>query len=248
MKDWEELAEGLSSEIKRELAETYFMERISLEKAWENFLEELHKEMQKKEEALLLNICRIIYMLKENHLIEEFEQITGFPLRACYDPVIMESKNIKRRVFSSFGSTPFGLTSKSRFIKLFLKIYENLYKAYQNYNKLLEDFEEEYKILKEETEKFYKRFDLSAILGFFASLSEKREDIGVIEEREKIHQSLTEKMKIQVPEPPSKLYEKYPPPKDPKMVKSQLINLIKRAFESHQKDAREILKLISEKD
>ncbi len=248
MSEWEELSEGLSIEIKRELAQAYFSEKVALEKTWEDFLKDLKKELAKKEEKLILSICQLVFMLKEESLIDEFENITRFPLKACYSPEILESSNIKRKVFSEIKNVPFGLTSKSRFVKLFLKIYENLYKAYQNYINTLQEFEQEYTILKEKTENFYKRYDLSSILGFFERLEGGIPEIATPESKDELYKSLSEKLKIDIPKPPSQLFEVYNPPVAPTTIKYSLLQLAKKAFENHQKAAKELLKLVSEKN
>lgn len=245
MKEWEELSEGLSMEIKRELAQAYFSDKVALEKTWEDFLKDLKKELAKKEENLIINSCRLVFMLKDEALINEFEKITGFPLRVCYSPEILESSNIKRKVFSEIEGIPFGLTSKSRFVKLFLKIYENLYKAYLSYINTLKDFEEEYQVLKEETEKFHKRYDVSSILGFFERLEKETQEISTPEAKDELYKSLNEKLKINTPKPPSQLFEAYSPPAEPSTIKYSLSQLAKKAFEHHQKAAKELLKLAS---
>lgn len=246
MREWEELSEGLSQEIKKELAQAYFANKVALEKAWEDFLKELNKELTKKEENLILNTCRFVFMLKDEDLINEFETITRFPLKLCYSPEILESSNLKRKIFSEIKSVPFGLTSKSRFVKLFLKIYENLYKAYQVYINTLRDLEKKYQVLKEETEKFYKRYDVSSILGFFERLEEGTQELTVPEAKDELYKSLSEKLKIKISKPPSELFEIYNPPVEPSKIRYSLSQLAKKAFEHHQNDAKELLKLVSE--
>ncbi len=198
MKSLEELYETLSGEIKRELAQSYFSEKITLEKTWESFSQGTSKEFFQKKKILMISVCQLVFMLNEESLIAEFERITGFPLKICYSPEILESTNIKRKIFSQIKGVPFGFTSKSRFVKLFLKIYENLYKAYQNYMNTLKDFEEEYTILKKETENFHKRYDISSILGFFEKLEEESPLIRLPQMKEDITsislRSLTKKL------------------------------------------------------
>ena len=248
MRSWEELSEILSGEIKREIAQAYFSEKVALERTWEDFFKELKKELAKKEENLILNVCRLVFMLKDTSLVDEFEKITGFPLKTCYSPEILESANIKRKVFSEIKEIPFGLTSKSRFVKLFLKIYENLYRAHKSYIDTLKNFEEEYQILKKETEKFHKQYDITSMLGFFEKLGEESPSINVPQEKENIYKSLSEKLKINIPDPPSKLFELYPPPSEPSKIKFSLIQLAKKAFKHHQDAAKELLKLASSKE
>jgi len=245
MKPWEEIAETLSGEIKRELAEAYFNEKVALERTWEDFKKDF-KLLSKKEEAFLLNVCRIVTMLQEEPLIEEFEKITGLNLKTCYHPQILESPNIRKRLFAPLKGVPFGLTSKNRFVKLFLKIYENLVKSYQSYLNTLKDFEEEYQVLKEETEKFYRRYDLSSLFGFFESLEGEASSLTTPEDKDKIYQSLSEKLRLEIPAPPSQSFEVYGEPTPLGQIKSQLVKLAKKAFEGHQNLAREFLKLASQ--
>ncbi len=83
IKGWEDIAETLSSEVKREIAEEYFSEKKFLEESWENYQRDI-KEMDKLEERLLKNVCRLVMMLRDDELIEEFKKITGFDLKGCY--------------------------------------------------------------------------------------------------------------------------------------------------------------------
>lgn len=245
MKPWEEISEVLSGEIKREIAQAYFSEKIALEKTWEEFLKDLKKELSKKEEALILNACRLTFMLKEEDLVKEFEKVTGFSLKSCYTPEVLESSNIKDKLFSSLKKIPFGFTSKSRFVKLFLELYENLYKAYKNYIETLKNFEEEYQVLKEETEKFHRKYDISSILGFFERLEGEDSSLTPPERRENIYESLEKKLRIKIPEAPSQIFELYKTPLEPKKIKFALIQLAKKAYAHHQNLAKELLKLAS---
>ncbi|MFN4132090.1 MAG: hypothetical protein ACK4GE_03315 [Caldimicrobium sp.] len=247
MKGWEDLAEALSAEVKREIAESYFQEKIALEEAWKEFIKN-YKILDKKEEAVLLNACRLMLMLKEEPLIEEFQNITNFSLRSCYYPQILESSNIKRRLFGRIKELPFGFTSKSRFVKLFLKVYEDLIKAYKVYIALLNDLERQYELLKKDTEAFYRRYDLSSMFTFFRKIDETSSEIAVPEEKEKIYEELRERLKIPLPEAPSSKFDRYFQPLDISKVRHKLIALAKKAYSAHQEYAKELMGLVSKKD
>lgn len=248
MKPWEDLAEALSTEVKREIAESYFQEKLSLEQAWEEFKEK-YKELTKREEELILNSCRIMLMLKEEELINKFQEITNFSLKNCYYPQIIESANIRRRLFEKIKNLPFGFTSKTRFVKLFLQIYENLYKAYNKYIKLLQNLEEEYLNLLEETRRFYRRYDLPSILSFFGKLEESTpSDVAITEEKDKVYEELQDKLKIPIPSAPTAIFEKYSEPQVLDKIKYSLINLAKRAYQLHQEYSKELIKFVSKKD
>lgn len=244
---WEDIADALTGEVKREIAENYFNEKVLLEKSWSDF-EEKVKNFSKIEEALVLNACRILFMLENNELIQEFERLSHFPLKSCYYPEVLTSSSIRRRLFQKMGGLPFGLTSKSRFTKLLLRLYEDLFKSYKIYIKHLKELEEEYLALKEETQAFYKRFDLPSILDFFSRLTESASEIATPQEREKTYEELAKSLKISLPEPPSQRYELYPEPRNPKEITSDLIKLAKRAYDLHQASAKEVLALVSTKD
>ncbi|MFN3505495.1 MAG: hypothetical protein ACK4Y7_04735 [Caldimicrobium sp.] len=248
MKPWEDLAEALSTEVKREIAEGYFQDKLFLEQAWKDF-EEKYKELTKKEEELILNTCRIMLILKEEDLINEFQKITNFSLKSCYHPQIIESINIRRKLFEKIKGLPFGFTSKARFVKLFLQIYEDLYKAYNKYIELYKTLEEEYQLLLEDTQRFYKRYDLPSILSFFGKLGESTPtDVAVTEEKEKVYEELQDRLKIPIPSSPSVIFEKYSEPTPLAKIKYSLINLAKRAYQLHQDYAKELIQLVSKKD
>lgn len=247
MTGWEDLAEAISTEVKREIAESYFQEKIALEEAWKEF-ERNYKLLEKKEEEVLLNACRLMLMLKEDHLINEFYNITNISLRSCYHPQILESPNIKRRLFERLKGLPFGFTSKSRFVKLFLKIYQDLLKAYKAYIALLNDLEREYQLLKEDTEAFYRRFDLSSIFTFFGKLEEAPSEIAIPEDKEKVYSELRERLRISLPEAPSSKFDRYFQPIEGSKIQHQLITLAKKAYSAHQEYAKELMRLVSKKD
>lgn len=244
-KDWESLAESLSIEIKKEIAESYFNEKNYLEEEWKNY-ENLFKNLQKKEEKVILNACRILILLGDRELWEEFENITGFSLKNFYDSQILKSYGIKKSLFKKLKA-PFGFTSKNRFVKLFINIYQNLEIAVSEFLKELSEVKKYYELLREETQAFYKKFDLSAILGFFRRLEKVDVDIGPIEPIEKTYETLTEILKIKIPLPPEEGTEKVNPIPKFSEVSSKIIKLAKKAFEKHQREAKEIIELVSKK-
>lgn len=246
MQPWEDIAEALGLEVKKEIADAYFSDKLLLEKDWEEYKEDL-KKLAKSEEALLLNACRLLLMLQSKELMDDFEKITNFSLKECFDPQILESINIKRRLFKDLPK-PFALTSKSRFVKLFFEIYEDLLRTYKKYLKDLQEMEDRYRDLKNRTTDFHKRYNLGEILGFFKRLSAPEAELGPIEEREKIYEELRSALKIPIPESPSEKGGQYTAPKDLRDIKSALRNLAKRAYEHHQEKAKELLRIVSEKN
>jgi hypothetical protein len=63
-KDWEDFLEGLTSEIKREIVENYFSEKLYLEEEWKTYesLLEILKKF-KKEFSIMLG-GYILYLIR----------------------------------------------------------------------------------------------------------------------------------------------------------------------------------------
>lgn len=246
MQPWEEIAEALGIEVKKEIADSYFSDKLTLEREWEEYKKDL-KKLAKSEESLLLNACRLLLMLQSEDLMKDFEKITNFSLRECFHPQILESGYIRKKLFRDLPK-PFALTSKSRFVKLFFEVYEDLVKTYRKYLKDLQDLEDRYAELKNRTMDFHKKYNLGAILSFFGRLSGSATDLGPIEEKEKIYEELGSALRIPVLEAPSEKGGQYTSPRELKEIRSALRDLAKRAYEHHQDKAKELLKIVSEKD
>jgi hypothetical protein len=251
-KDWEDFLEGLTSEIKREIVENYFSEKLYLEEEWKTY-ESLLENLKKIQKRIFNNAWRIYFILdKDENLIKEFENLTSFPLKMSCEKSLefyentykLPEKELKKKLFSIIFS-PFGFTFKGKFVKLFYNIYKRLYKILNNFLKEYQTVEKTYNILKEETEKFHKSFDLSYILGFFERLEIPEAEIGGIENKEKIIKDLVEKLKIPIPEPLNLYFLNYPPLPLPSKVSSKLSQLAKISFEKNPENAKEILSFLA---
>uniref|UniRef100_A0A7V4JQU5 Uncharacterized protein n=1 Tax=Thermodesulfobacterium geofontis TaxID=1295609 RepID=A0A7V4JQU5_9BACT len=251
-KDWEDYLESLTSEIKREIIENYFSEKLYLEEEWKNY-ESFLENLKKIQKRIFNNAWRIYFILdKDENLIKEFENLTSFPLKISCEKSLVFYENtyklpegeLKKRLFSNIFS-PFGFTFKGKFVKLFYNIYKRLYNILNNYFKEYKRVEKTYNILKAETEKFYKSFDLSYILSFFERLKISEAEIGGIENKEKIIKDLTEKLKIPIPEPLKSYFLNYPPLPLPSKVSSKLSQLAKISFEKNPENAKEILNFLA---
>lgn len=251
-KNWEELSEILVSEIKREIAESYFSEKLYLEEEWENFyilLEELKKELKR----IFNNAWRIYFILNgDQDLITEFEKIITFSIKEAikdsqtlYPEIYQISQQeLKEKLLSRLIS-PFGFTSKGKFIKLLYNVYKRLFKVLNNYLTLYKKIEKYYEILKEETENFHKKFDLSYILSFFEKFkSKEKEEMGEIIDKRKVIEELTETLKIKVPEPLEKTFKKYFTIPEPAEVYSNISKLAQISFNRNPENAKNLLKYL----
>lgn len=251
-KDWEELSESLALELKKEIAESYYREKAYLEERW-NLIKEDYEQVKKKYRRVFNNVWRINFLLnKDGRLIEIFERLTQVPVLTLCETskkVFPLSFNIpetelKKKIFNIFVS-PFAFTSKRKFVKLFVEVYKRLKRVTEEYNKELEKITNLYKTMEEETEDFYKRFDLSYILDFFQRLSETREEIGYIENKEKVREELSKILKIEKPPPPYELFIKVNPLPEVEKIYDNLVELAKESFKLYPENATEILKYVS---
>ena len=187
-------------------------------------------------------------MLRDDDLIEEFKKIAGFDLKGCYFQQVLESENIKKILFKKLRA-PLAFTTKNRFVKLFLEIYKDLQESAKAYNEKLKAFQKYYEQLVKDTDVFYKRFDISAILSFFSKLSRgEQPEIGETEDKGQIYEELSSKLKIKKAPPPKAIYTEYGEPRPLRDISGELIRLAKTAFDRHKKEGRELLDLATAKD
>ncbi len=251
-KNWEDIYENLSLELKREIAENYFSEKLYLEEAWNSF-KELVDEFRIKQKKVFNDAWKIYFILKNGDLIEDFEKITGFPLKE----VISQSKRLYKKIYDlpedelkkklfSQELSPFALTQKGRFKKIFFNVYKHLFKNLKDYLEDYNKMERLYNALKEDTERFHQNFDMSYILNFFnkLELSESEEDLGGIEDREKVWEEITEQLKIKIPEEFIKDFKKYKMIPETSKVYSKLSKLVKKVLERHPERIKEITSLV----
>ncbi len=249
-KSWDDFYESLAAEIKREIAENYFAEKLYLEEEWNSFNTVL-EDFKKIQKELFNNAWRLYFMLKDPVLVEEFEKLTGFPLKeTCFQSKELypsfyniSETELKEKLFKELF-LPFAFTTKGKFSKLFYNIYKKLYESLEKYLKEYKKLERYYTILKEKTEEFHKKFDLSYILSFFNKLAASHPEIGKPEEKEKIWEELAEKLKIQTPPPLEEIFKKYKRIPKPSQLYFKLPKLAKKAFNNNPEEAKEILKLV----
>jgi hypothetical protein len=249
IKDWDEFSESLRIEIKKEIAENYFREKVYLEEKWNLFKEECD-QLKKLYKRVFNNSWRIFFLLnKDEDLISAFEKATDFPLReVCILSKEIFSKEftqpeetIKKKLFSNITSS-FSLTTKSKFVKLFFTVYKRFSKVLKEYLLKLENLKKFYQELEEETQNFYKKFDLSYILSFFNRLSGEGLEIGAIEDKEKVWSSLSEALKIETPPPLDLIFKEFKPLPDLGKVYQQLSLFAKKAYELYPENAKDILR------
>lgn len=251
-KNWEEFSKNLALEIKKEIVGNYLSEKLYLEEEWKNYQNFL-EDLKKHQKRIFNNAWRIYFLLdKDTELIEEFENVTSFPLKDTCKKSIeifketykVSEEELKKRLFSVIFS-PFGFTSKRKFVKLFYSLYKRLYSILLNYLEGYKKAKERYNLLKKETERFHKVFDLSYILDFFKRFEFSEEQIGGIENRGKIIEELMRKLKIPIPPILESEFIEYVSITPPIQIASKLSRLAQLSFKKNPKNAEEILKILA---
>ncbi|QJA06919.1 hypothetical protein FVE67_09015 [Thermosulfurimonas marina] len=240
---FEDLAEGLSLEVRREIAEKYFTHRKILEEDLDEYQAKL-KEFEKEEEKVLQELLRLLFLLREKDLMERFAEITGVSLFPYHDEYLLNSPTIRRRLFRKLRAR--GLTSKGKFLRLFEETYKRLYQKFQEYQKKLRLLEYLFRQIREELREFQKNYDLGSILSFFESLSESRpSEMGVTAQKGEAIEGLAELLRFpEVPEPRRRFVDLGSLPSWGE-VGSALRKLAKEAYQRHRQEARSILEEVS---
>ncbi|OAQ21185.1 hypothetical protein [Thermosulfurimonas dismutans] len=240
---YEDLAESLVLEIKREIAERYFTHRKVIEEEIEDYGRKL-KEFEKEEENLLKELIRLAYMLRDKNLLKRFEEITGVSLEPYYDEYILSSKNIRRRLFKELKSK--GFTSKRKFIKLFEQTYKRLLEKNEAYRKKFDSLKTQAELIEQDIKEFNKEYDLGSIFSFLGSLGERvPSEIAGIEEKDKVIESLGTQLQFPKIRPPEEKFVHLGTLPSWKEVGSELLGLAKEAYRRHTGEAKEILEVLS---
>jgi hypothetical protein len=154
----------LSYEIKKELADRYFGFRKLIEEDKLNLNEKIRQHSIILEKRICFELVRIYSLLKDEQLINRFIDLTGWKERLYYDPYLIESPTIRKRVF--LGIKKRGLTKAGRFKNLFQDSYDRLVIHVEQYRQQLQELIENHKLIDEEIKLFYRQYDIGYIMGF----------------------------------------------------------------------------------
>ncbi len=247
---WEELSEALTNEIKREIAQNYFSEKLLIEEEWQEFENELGRLVKLQRELFDLS-WGVKLLLQEKELIQRFERITGFPVEEVCNfskkvlPKRYETsqKELVKEVFKQLFS-PFCITKKGKAGKLLIALYRRLYQVVQKYHEERKKMQKFYEILKDKTDEFHKKYDLSYILSFFHKLESHPEEVMTPEEKEKIWEELNKKLRVAIPEAVEKRFKEFKNLKTPSEVYLSLFFLGRKAAKANPEILEEILRVV----
>jgi hypothetical protein len=168
--------------------------------------------------------------LQDESLIDQFLTLTGLGEKFFYDPYIPTSPTIREKVFS--GVKAKGLTATGRFKKLFMCLYEALQKDIDEYRAKLAELIDSQEMIEEEIKLFYRKNDISTIMGFLRNIDGSLDSHGGLEGEiaNGFSESIENKMRLL---PPVRVIDELPelPPLPPlSQIKKELKKLAEKAF------------------
>lgn len=221
----------LAVELKRELADRYFGFRKAIEDDIRAYDIQVLESFRKLEQKIGFNLIRLYIMLHNKQLIQEFFRLSGFRDDIFFDPYLLESKTIRKRLFSGLDIR--GMSKKKRFRNLFLDIYRDLTLYVEDYRTALTKVTEEQETIAAQISLFYKKNDLSSIMTFLKGL----EDAGALDTglmagsiNGSSYSAMENKMRVTPPRPVETMLPFFLHLKPLDRIKSPLKKLIFRAF------------------
>lgn len=227
----EDITEILAFEVKKEMADRYFGFRKQIEDDTAAYTRRLTISSLELENKIGYTLILLYILLHRKSLISSFVTLVGLPQDLFYDPYILESPTIRKRVFAGRGCR--GFTRKQRFFNLFLDTYDNLVHLVEEYRETLEELTEEQETIREQINLFYRKNDIETILGFIRRLESPDANILTAmqpADRGGPVRGLADQMRLHPPLPTCEILPTIPPLPERKLIQPQLLQLAKEAM------------------
>ncbi|MFV0438111.1 MAG: hypothetical protein ACK5PS_12080 [Desulfopila sp.] len=226
----DDITDILAYEVKKEMADRYFGFRKQIESDTAAYLERLALSSLKLENEIGFTLIRLYILLHSAELIARFIRLTGLPEYLYYDPYLLESPTIKKRVFT--GASCRGLTRQGRFVNMVLDTYARLEQQVTEYRATQSELTEEQETIRAEINLFYRRNDIDTILRFIRRLDNPGDGTlhAIPPEQGVSPFSLAEQMQLQPPRPACELLPVLPAIPDRQQIGAELKELARIAF------------------
>ena len=230
----EDIAKVLSFEIKKELAERYFGFRKLIEDDKEELARELRFSSITVEHKIIQSLVRLYILLQDDGLIREFLDLSGLGKKIFFDPYLLQSPTIRKKVFK--GVTTRGWTQSSHFKNLVLDCYEMLVDHVETYREKYAELLESREIIEAEIKLFYQKNDIGSIMSFLRSIDSAGSppsglDGGI---QTDFSQSMEKKMKLHPPKAIEESMPVIPPLVALSRIKGKLKQLADKASLQHE--------------
>jgi hypothetical protein len=222
----------MAVELKREIAERYFGFRKMIEEDTLDLVQKMKYQISILEQRISFELIRIYILLRDDKLIHDFMELTGWHEKLFYDPYIITSATIRKKVFK--GIKIRGLTRSGRFKNLVFDTYERLVEHVAHYRENLEEIETARETIKEEIDLFYRKNDIGNIMGFLRAIdSSGGEDLMGVNPDAGSTNTFAHKMRIQEPPPLDPELITIPPLVPLPNISRELKKLVDRAYKLH---------------
>jgi hypothetical protein len=194
--------------------------------------EKIKYQLSILEKRISYELVRIYILLKDEKLIHDFMELTGWEEKLYYDPYITESPTIRKKVFK--GIKIRGLTRAGRFKNLVFDTYERLVAHVEHYRENLEEIETSRETINEEIELFYRKNDIGNIMGFLRAMegAGSEDNMGVTPDAGSVD-SFEHKMRIEKPPPIDPELVAIPPLVPLPNISKELKKLVDKTFKKH---------------
>lgn len=222
----------LSYEIRKEIADRYFGFRKLIEEDTLDLNEKIRQHSVILEKRICFELIRIYFLLKDEELINQFIDLTGWKERLYYDPYLTESSTIRKRVFQ--GIKIRGLTKAGRFKNLLLDSYDRLVIHVDQYRQQMQELIESRELIDAEIKLFYRQHDIGNIMGFLRTLDANgaTDSIGGGSEAG-LNDAYAEKMRVKPPLPVEQQLPVIPPLIARPHISKELKKLLDKAYRLH---------------
>jgi len=164
------ITDVLTYEIKRDIADRYFGFRKLIEEDTLALSEKIRQYRVILEKRISFDLIRIYILLQDEGLIQKFLALANLPEEIFYDPYLVQSPTIRKRVFE--GVRFRGLTKRGCFVNAVTDCYERLVHHVDQYREQFAELVVQQETIRAEIDLFYKKNDLGSILSFLRGLGD----------------------------------------------------------------------------
>ncbi len=164
----QDLESFLSVEVKKEIADRYFGSRKLIEDDSKEYDRRVKEAYRQLESQVGNDLIRLYILLESESLVHDFFRLTGLRDDIFLEPYLLQSKTIRKRLFSGLRFR--GLTRRSRFRNCFLDTYCQLRSSTEEYRQLVQQLVNEQLVIEQEIALFQRNNDLGVMMGFLRGL------------------------------------------------------------------------------
>ncbi len=227
----DDLSKALAFEVKKEIADRYFGFRKIIEDDTKAYLEKIAATALQLKKKISPNFARIYSLLYADSIINDFHQLTQLDDNFFYLSYVKSSSSARKSLFDAISCR--GLTGKKRYMNLFYDMYYDLHAHLDVYHDSLVELQEEYEVICEQINIFYRKNDIDMIMQFFRNIDCQNNLNHTSQNSGTTHQqNLDKKLRILPPIPAKLQLPQIPKIPDLIEIKSKLNKILTRSYQT----------------